>query len=135
MKVDKHYLIKLSKKVERQEKLTPKEITSLISFKKTENDSALTSWLKKWALPLSLAFGFLMAVYSENFEEIAETLPDWTNLPPRVLAGMDYLWSLVGDPVEKENIMYHIPNIVLYAATFFGIKKIFEALEKHTWLD
>lgn len=66
MRINKKYLLKLSELVEKNVKLTPKEIRHLIDFEKTSVDVPIVSWFKKWALPLSLTFGFLMAVFSEN---------------------------------------------------------------------
>lgn len=48
---------------------------------------------------------------------------------------MDYLWSILSNPIEKQNIVYHLPNIVLYSFGIVGIKNLLERLERKTWLD
>src|SRR3989344_5396177 len=135
MKYQKKRLIELSALVEKDAKLTPEEITYFLNFKKKTEPPKFATWLKLAVLPLSLALGFLSVVFPESFNQFIKTLPSWTNITPQFLAGIDYLWDLLGEPVKKANIVYHIPNLVLYSVSFFGIKKIFDSLEKRTWLD
>lgn len=135
MALPKKKLIELAKRVEQSEKLTPEQVSLLLNFEKRKEQNIVASWLKFLALPLSLALGFLSSVFPDNFNRFIKTFPSWTNLNPQLLAGIDYLWDILGDPVKKANIIYHLPNLVLYSVSFFGIKKIFESLEKRTWLD
>ena len=135
MSNQKKRLIQLSTIVEKDAKLTPEEITYLLNFAKKKENNTIATWLKLSALPLSLALGFLSSVFPGNFNQFIKNLPTWTNMSPQILAGVDYLWNLLGEPVKKANIMYHIPNIALYSVSFFGLKKIFDSLEKRTWLD
>lgn len=135
MNYQKKRLIQISALVEKDGKLTPEEITYLLNFEKKKKQNTFANWLKLSALPLSLALGFLSSVFPENFNQLIKTLPSWTNMSPQILAGVDYLWNLLGEPVKKSNIIYHIPNIALYSVSFFGLKKIFDSLERRTWLD
>ena len=131
----KKRLLSLAKKVEQNHQITPDEIDELLSFEKTGENKKVFTLLKTVALPLSLAFGFLFTVFSKEFQQFINTLPSWTNLAPPLLTGVDYLWNLLGEPVGKANILYHVPNIILYSFGIFGIKKLFEALDKRSWLD
>ena len=135
MNYQKKRLINLSNTVEEGGKLTPEEIKYLLNFEQKKEKSSINNWLKFLALPLSLALGFFSSVFPNDFSLFIRTLPPWTNFSPQFLAGVDYLWDLLGDPVRKTNIIYHIPNIALYSVSLFGIKKIFDSLEKRTWLD
>jgi len=135
MNLQKKRLIALAKAVEKNARLTPEEINYLLNFEKKKEQSNLATWLKFSALPLSLALGFFSTVFPDNFSNFIKTLPAWTNIPNQWLPGIDYLWDLLGEPVRKSNILYHIPNLALYSVSFFGLKKIFDSLEKRTWLD
>jgi hypothetical protein len=125
MKFNKKKLVRISKKVRQNQRITPAEIEYLLSFEKSEKDPSFLKLSKTLALPLSLLLGFLLTVYPEFFESLTDKLPAWTNLSPKLLSGIDYLWDLIGEPVEKSNIIYHIPNIALYSFGVVGIKKLF----------
>lgn len=115
--------------------MSPQEISYLLSFEKNAENSNTLPILKKSAVPLALIAGFLIAVFPSNTQEITVNLPSWTNLGPQALAGADYIWNIIGEPVGKTNILYHIPNIILYAFGFLGVKKLFEAIDRRTWID
>ena len=135
MKASNQLVIRISKKVLTNTHLTPKEITLLLNFQKPQIEKQSIKLLKKSAVPLSLTFGFFFTVFPTEFEALTASLPQWTNLHPQLLAGINYFWDLIGDPVKKVNILYHIPNIILYSFGFFGLKKIIDTLEKKSWLD
>jgi hypothetical protein len=135
MAYQKNRLLVLAKKVDLNHKITPDEINELLSFEKKSDSKKVFSWLKTVALPLSLGFGFFFTVFPKEFDHFVSTLPAWTNLTPPLLSGVDYLWSLLGDPVGKANILFHVPNIILYSFGIFGVKKLFDALDKRSWLD
>lgn len=135
MKYQKRELIRIAKKIEKSIKVTPSEIAILLSFQKNPDERKGILYLKRSAIPLSLLFGFLFTVFPSDFENIASSMPSWTNLPKDVLTGVDYLWDIIGEPVGKVNILYHIPNIILYSFGILGVKKLFEALDKKSWLD
>ena len=135
MSHQKRTLIAIAKKVTLQKPLTPQEITTLLEFEKVNKDTKLTKTLKRLAVPLSLLFGFLFTAFPADFANLIKHLPDWTNFPPPILTGVDYLWDLIGEPVRKANIVYHVPNIILYSFGIFGIKKLIDAIDRRTWLD
>lgn len=128
-------LVKIAEKIEKGGKITPSEIDLLENFTTNNQDSTIFRILKNSALPLSLVFGFLITVFSTDFSSFVKTLPKWTYLSKELLAGVDYLWDLLGEPVGEKNIIYHIPNIILYSFGILGIKKLFDAIDKKTWLD
>ena len=135
MNYTKSALIKVAGKVQSNVKLTPEEVDFLCGFERKTKKNTVLHFLQLIALPLSLFFGFLFTVFPQYFTSLEKHLPSWTNFSPPLLSGVDYLWDLIGEPVNKTNIIYHIPNIFLYSFGIFGVKKIFETLDKKTWLD
>ena len=135
MNIQKNKLLSIAQKVKNSKKITVDEMSTLSTFTKLEEDSFAVTILKQATLPLSLLLGFLIAVFPEYFEGFTTRLPAWTNLSPHLLAGVNYLWNILSEPVDQANIFYHIPNVVLYAFGILGIKKLFDAIDKHTWLD
>lgn len=135
MKISKKELILISQKVSKNKKLTPSEINTLLSFNKSDDESKVVILLKKGAVPIALFAGFLIAIFPTNADTLAKSLPNWTNLTSPLQNGLNYIWNIIGEPVEKTNIIFHFPNIILYSFGFLGIKKLFDALEKRTWID
>lgn len=135
MRYPKKQLITVAKKISAHHPITPQEIHLLLNFEKSDDNSKITRSIKQIALPLSLLLGFLIGAFPDKTTAIINHLPAWTNLPGPVSQGIDYLWDMLGDPVGKTNIVYHIPNIVLYAFGIFGIKKVIDSIDRKTWLD
>lgn len=135
MQYDKKNLLTISNKVRNNQRITPQELQTLLNFELVEKESKSLFYLKESAFPLALLFGFLFVTYAWFFDEVVLNLPSWTNMSPDLLAGVDYLWDFLGEPIGKQNILYHLPNVVLYTFGFFGIKKIVESVERKTWLD
>lgn len=134
-KYQKSRLISLAKKVAAEASLTPPEMEHLLEFERKTDKNKLQSIVTKTALPLSLALGFFYNVFPEAFNTFIKSLPAWTNLSPPLMTGVDYLWDLLGEPVGRANIVFHIPNIMLYVFGIFGLKKLFEAIDRRSWLD
>ncbi len=135
MKHKKRKLVRIGKKVIKSQPVTPDEIDYLLSYQKLNKEPLLIQISKLFALPLSLLLGFLFTVYPEYFENLTKSLPSWTNLSPRFLAGVDYLWNIISEPIGKANILYHIPNIALYSFGVVSIKKLLDAVNRHSWLE
>src|SRR3989344_2483020 len=135
MKYESVKLVAIAEKVNKNKKLSVKEINYLSGFTHLKKDSLPVTILKNSALPLSLLLGFFFTVYPEFFEQVIETSPAWTNLSPRLLAGIDYFWDIIGEPVGKQNILYHLPNVVFYSFGVLGVKKLFDSLNRRSWLD
>lgn len=135
MSYPKKKLIAIAQKIETKKKITVSDIDLISHFEKKEDEKPFIRLLKKLAVPVSLAFGFFFSAFPDYVAEIVKTMPHWTNLDTPVLTGIDYLWDILGEPVRKANIIYHIPNIILYSFGVFGAKKLFDAIDKKTWLD
>ena len=135
MKHNKKRLLSIARLVEQKIPLTPPDTEYLLGFERKIEQKGVIVFLRQLAVPFSLAFGFFYTVFPQQFNAMVASLPSWTNLTPELLTGIDYLWDLLGEPVRKANILYHFPNIILYSFGFFGLKKLFEALDKRTWLD
>lgn len=136
MNVNKKNILHITQKYRSHKPLTPNEIATLLEFNPVEKEKKLYSMLKEGAFPLALLCGFLFVLFSDFFDQkIVSSLPSWTNMSPELLAGVDYLWDFLGEPIGKENILYHLPNVILYTFGFFGIKKIIESVERKTWLE
>jgi hypothetical protein len=135
MRYDKKRLLTISKKIIEKKPIQPSELSLLLTFEKLDKDSRPMAMLKKVALPISLAFGFFFTAFPDYFNNLVKHMPSWTNLSPAMLSGVDYLWDLLGDPIGRPNVIYHIPNIVLYSVGFFGLKKVIDSIDKRTWLD
>jgi hypothetical protein len=135
MRYEKKKLIALAKKITEKKNLTPDETIYLLNFDTISKDSKFVATLKKITLPIALGFGFIFSAFPQEFKDVTTHLPGWTNLSVPMLTGVDYLWDLLGEPVKKANLLYHIPNIILYSFGFFGIKKLMDAIDRRTWLD
>lgn len=135
MKYKKKKLVAISRKVNQGKPVTPTEIEYLLSYENKEKEHLFFRLSKILALPLSLLLGFLFTVYPEYFEKLTNSWPSWTNLSPKFLAGLDYLWNIISEPIEKANILYHVPNIVLYSFGVVGIKKLMDAVNRRSWLE
>lgn len=135
MKYNATLLLQIAKKIDKEQPITPTDAELLLAFAVPEKENTFITHLKDWAVPLSLAFGFILATFATTLDPMIESLPPWTNMSPQLTNGVDYLWSILSDPIEKQNIVYHIPNIVLFSFGIVGIKYLLERLDRHTWLD
>lgn len=115
--------------------ISPADIQFFLSFQKITKESFYMKLLKASAVPLSLALGFLFTMFPATFQQLARHMPPWTNLSPPLLSGVDYLWDIIGEPTGKANIIYHVPNVVLYSFGIVGAKILIDAIDKRTWLD
>ncbi len=131
----KKTLISIGRKIEENEKLTTKEIDYICGFEKKEDVSSFLKFMQNAALPLSLLLGFSFSAFPSFFAKMIKPMPRWTNLSSSLLDGVNYIWNIFGEPVTEANIMYHLPNIALYSFGIFGLKKLFDTLDKRTWLD
>ena len=135
MHYSKKRLLSISTKIQEGKKITPDEISTILVFDKLDKQSPTISIIKKSAVPLALTVGLLIAVFPAEADRIVGVLPSWTNLPPMIVAGADYFWNILSEPVGKANILYHLPNIILYSFGVLGVKKLFDAIDRRTWVD
>ena len=135
MKLRKKDLLSISRKVVAGQRVRPEEISLLLSFDKIEKENKVVSLLKKLAVPTALVGGFFIAIFPKQVGEMVMHMPSWTNMPEQMVIGADYVWNIIGEPVGKANILYHLPNVVLYSFGVLGVKKLFDAIDRKTWID
>ncbi|HEX9804560.1 MAG TPA: hypothetical protein VGA67_02675, partial [Candidatus Dojkabacteria bacterium] len=117
------------------ERIAPQEIDYLLTFKPREGDPTFIRLLKTLAFPMSLLFGALMAAFALQTEDFVSSLPSWTNLGEEIQAALNYLWNIIGEPVESPNIIYHLPNFILYGFGVIGLKALIDSLNKNSWVN
>jgi hypothetical protein len=135
MKYTKKQLLAISHKVQTKKRLTPSDISTLSAFENITKEHKGKTILKQLPVPLAIVLGFMISAFPSYFDHVVDKMPSWTNLPTPITLGLDYLWSFIGRPIDNPNIIYHIPNIILYSFGVLGIKKLFEAIERRNWLD
>ena len=128
-------LLDIAARVRDNKPISPVEADLLSAFEVPEKESKLHKILATIALPGSIILGMSMAGFPAFYENLVSHLPAWTNMSEGLAAGVDYIWSIIGEPIEKNNIIYHIPNVILYSFGVIGIKKVVEYIRKKTWLD
>lgn len=128
-------LLHIAQAVQKGDRISPEDISYLNGFTHNNDEHSVVTFLKNSAFPIAVLCGAVLAANSDFFDGIFSYLPSWTNLNPAFLSGFDYVWSIIGNPVEKSNIIYHIPNIVMYSAGFISIKSIIDSIKKRNWLD
>lgn len=129
------FLTAIAKKVKENQSLTPTEVNALLSFSLEETKHSFFKILSTIALPLALLLGYSMAAFPLFFENLVSHFPSWTNLSDTQLLGVDYLWNILAYKVNKNNFIYHIPNIVLHSFGILGVKKLTDYIRSKTWLD
>ena len=128
-------LLSIAARLQANQPVSPQEADHISLFELQEKQPPVQKFLTRIALPGSIVLGMTMAAFPQFYTDLVAGLPAWTNLSPNLLAAVDYVWSIIGKPVKQPNIIYHIPNIILYSFGVVGVKKIFEYLRKKTWLD
>ncbi len=128
-------LLDIAARVRDNKPISPVEADLLSAFEVPEKESKLHKILATIALPGSIILGMSMAGFPAFYENLVSHLPACTNMSEGLAAGVDYIWSIIGEPIEKNNIIYHIPNVILYSFGVIGIKKVVEYIRKKTWLD
>ena len=135
MNHQKKKLITIASDLQNKKNLTPEEILYLQEFKKNDEESPVLKLLNNAAFPVSIVIGMLFIMFPDFFDTVVNKMPSWTNLSPSILAGVEYLWDFIGEPIGKANIMYHMPNIVLYSFGIAGIKTLIDSIEHRSWLE
>lgn len=135
MSKSKNQLLDISKKVRSNQPINPDELNLLLKFENNSEDSFIVKFLKHVALPASLVIGFFFAAFPDTFISISQDLPKWTNLSNEMLRGVDYFWDILGEPVGKANIVFHLPNIIFYSFGVLGMKSIIDSINRRAWID
>jgi hypothetical protein len=97
--------------------------------------SPFSRFMLKVAAYISLFFASVLVIFPEVGESLIAILPSFFLLPERIAKALDYVWGLVGKPVGKQHLMYHLPNIIIYAFGVAGIRQLWRRLNKNNWRD
>ncbi len=102
---------------------------------KFPENSPFAKFMLRVAAYISLFFASVLVIFPEVGEWLITVLPAWFEMPKRIATALDYVWSLVGKPVKKTHLMYHLPNIIIYAFGVAGIRQLWRKLNKNNWKD
>lgn len=100
-----------------------------------QESSPLSRLMLRIAAWISLFFASVLVIFPEVGEWLIKVLPDFLLLPERLAKALDYIWGLVGEPVKKQHLMYHLPNIIVYAFGVAGVRQLWRRLNKNNWKD
>ncbi len=134
-KYSRKELLRIARKVNAGMRISPDELNYLLAFTYVHEENKVMVFLRNAAFPFAILFGAILAMNAEYFDQLFAKLPSWTNLSPVLLTGFDYVWTIIGSPVERPNILYHVPNIIMYAFGIISLKAIFDAIKKRNWID
>ena len=129
-KVSKKEIVKISRKVLKNEPLSQNEISKLREFKLGDSIKKFEEFFKKAAIVFSTVFAGLIVMFPDVVAQVVETSDPVFFLNERIALGLDYVWSLVGNPTEQTHILYHVPNIVVYSFGILGLKTLIEIVNK-----
>lgn len=127
-------LIKLTQQIQLGERVAAESVPAFLEHKFPENTS-FGKFMLKVAGWISLFFASVLVIFPEVGEKMIEILPGFFLLPERLAKALDYLWGLVGKPVKKQHLMYHLPNIIVYAFGVAGIRLLWRKLHRNNWKD
>lgn len=100
-----------------------------------EESSRLNHFMLRLAGWISLFFASVLVIFPEVGEWLIKMLPDFFLLPERLAKALDYIWGLVGNPVKKQHLMYHLPNIIVFTFGVAGVRQLWRRLNKNNWKD
>ncbi|MGI9371889.1 MAG: hypothetical protein ACR2OJ_05290, partial [Hyphomicrobiales bacterium] len=130
----KSVLVEIAKKIRDNERLDVSYAEPFLHHKFQEL-SSFSSLMLKFAAILSLFFASVLVIFPEVGEKLIEILPGYFLLPERLAKALDYVWGLVGKPVGKRHLMYHLPNIIIYAFGVAGVRLLWKKVYKNNWKD
>ncbi len=132
--LSKKTLIAIATAIKNDEKVEIELIDPFLSHK-FEELTKTSRFMLKVAAGLSLFFASVLVIFPEVGEWLIKVLPGFFLLPERLSKALDYVWGLVGEPVEQQHLMYHLPNIIVYAFGVAGIRQLWKKLNKNNWKD
>jgi hypothetical protein len=132
--LSKSTLVQLSDKI-RAEKRIPADMVEPFLSHAFPETTPFGRFMLRVAAYISLFFASVLVIFPEVGEFLIATLPSFFLLPERIAKALDYVWGLVGEPVGKQHLMYHLPNIIIYAFGVAGIRKLWRRLNKNNWRD
>jgi len=133
-KLTKRALIRLAETALSGGKLAVEDVEPFIQYKFPAS-SRTSKIMLKLAAGISFFFASVLVIFPEAGEKLIEVLPGLFLLPERIAKALDFIWSLVGKPVKKQHLMYHLPNIIIYAFGAAGVRQLWRRLHKNNWKD
>jgi len=133
-KLSKNRLIKLAETIDSGHHVAAGEVQPFLDHQFHEA-SKTSKFMLKLAAGISFFFASVLVIFPEVGEKLIEILPDFFLLPERVAKALDFVWGLVGAPVKKQHLMYHIPNIIIYAFGVAGVRQLWRRINKNNWKD
>lgn len=130
----KRNLIKIATVVKTGAQIDAGIVRPFVDFK-FEESSKLSRIMLKGAAVLSFFFASVLVIFPEVRDYLIEVLPSYFELSDRMANSLDFVWGLVGKPVKNTHLMYHLPNIIIYAFGAAGIRQLWKKLNKNDWKD
>lgn len=132
--LSKNTLIKAAKAIGNDERIEVNLVEPFLNHKFPES-SKFSKVMVKVAAGISLFFASVLVIFPEVGEKLIEILPSYFLLPERLAKALDYVWGLVGKPVKQQHLMYHLPNIIVYAFGVAGVRQLWKKINKNNWKD
>lgn len=130
----KKTLIKLAGQVRNGDRIAADQVTSFLDHSFPET-STFGKFMLRVAAWISLFFASVLVIFPEVGEWLIEVLPGFFLLPERLAKALDYVWGLIGKPVKKQHLMYHVPNIIIYSFGVVGLRQLWRRINKNNWKD
>ncbi|MCP4071874.1 MAG: hypothetical protein GY742_09070 [Hyphomicrobiales bacterium] len=130
----KKKLISVAKAINNDERIDADIVNPFLDFKFQES-SRFSQMMIKSAAALSFFFASVLVIFPEVRDYLIEVLPSNFELSDRIAKALDFVWGLVGKPVKKTHLMYHMPNIIIYAFGVAGVRQLWKKLNKNNWKD
>lgn len=134
MALSKTELLGIARKIRAGERLDVDRVEPFLSHSFPET-STFGRFMLRVAGWITLFFASVLVIFPEVGEYLISVLPAFFLLPERLAKALDYVWSLVGKPVGKQHLMYHLPNILIYAFGVAGIRQLWRKINKNNWKD
>lgn len=132
--LSKKTLIQLARRVKDGERIDAGLVNPFLDHEFRET-SGFSRFMLRVAAGISLFFASVLVIFPEVGEYLIGVLPGVFLLPERVATAFDYVWGLVGEKVGERHLMYHLPNIIVYAFGVAGIRQLWRQINKNNWKD
>ncbi len=132
--LSKKTLIRVANAIRNDEKVEIELVDPFLNHT-FEELSKLSRVMLKVAAAISLFFASVLVIFPEVGEWLIAVLPGFFLLPERLSKALDYIWGLVGEPVGERHLMYHLPNIIVYAFGVAGLRQLWKKINKNNWKD
>lgn len=133
-RLSKPELIRIADQITRGERIDAAQVQPFLAHEFAEL-SPFAKFMLRVAALISLFFASVLVIFPEVGEYLIGVLPGVFLLPERLARALDYVWSLVGKPVGKQHLMYHLPNIIIYAFGVAGLRQLWRRINKNNWKD